>query len=67
IQAYVAQVRKSTFRLEQASASISDKERLGVLLAGLPFCFGPFIVSLEALPESDRTLSSVVRRLVNKD
>ncbi|KAH9858481.1 hypothetical protein C2E23DRAFT_711878, partial [Lenzites betulinus] len=67
IQAYVAQVRKSAFRLEQAGASISDEERLGVLLAGLPSRFGPFIVSLEALPESDRTFSSVVRRLVNED
>lgn len=67
VQAYVAQVRKSAFRLEQAGATISDEERLGVLLAGLPSRFGPFIVSLEALPESDRTFAGVVRRLVNED
>lgn len=67
VQAYVAQVCKSAFRLEQAGATISNEERLGVLLAGLPFHFGPFIVSLEALPESDRTFVGVVWCLVNED
>ena len=67
IQGYVAQVRKSAFRLEQAGAEISDEERLGVLLAGLPPRFGPFVVSLEAIPESDRTFTAIVRRLINED
>ena len=67
IQGYVAQVRKTAFRLEQAGAEITDEERLGVLLAGLPPRFGPFIVSLEALPESDRSFTAVVRRLINED
>ena len=67
VQSYVANIRRCAFRLEQAGATISDEERLGVLLAGLPPRFGPFIVSLEALADSDRTFASVVRRLINEN
>ena len=67
IQSYVANIRRSVFRLEQAGAKISDEERLGVLLAGLPPRFGPFIVSLEALADKDRTFTAVVRRLMNEN
>ncbi|PPQ76804.1 hypothetical protein CVT26_001759 [Gymnopilus dilepis] len=66
MSAYVARVRHVAFLLEEADVLIADEDLITAITSGLPHSYDPFLVSLDATPDDDFTLTNVISCLTNK-
>ncbi|EIW62481.1 uncharacterized protein TRAVEDRAFT_93821, partial [Trametes versicolor FP-101664 SS1] len=67
IQAWVGEVRSMAFRMEEASISVSEQDKILAITLGLPPSFDGVIISLDATPTEQLTLDVVISRLLNDE
>jgi hypothetical protein len=67
MQAWIAQVRRVAFQLQEIDVDISDEDLILVLTLGLPSSYENFIVSLDSTPPKELTLEHVISRLTNEE
>ena len=65
--AWIADVRRAAFRLEEIGAPVSEEDRILVLTNGLPDSYSQLIVTLDSTPPGDLTLENVITRLLNEE
>jgi hypothetical protein len=66
MSAYVARVRHIAFLLEEADVTVADDDIILAITSGLPRSYDSFLISLDATPDDDYTLTYVITRLVNE-
>jgi hypothetical protein len=66
MSAYIARVRHIAFLLEEADVTVTDDDIILAITSGLPQSYDSFLISLDATPNDDYTLSYVIARLVNE-
>jgi len=64
--AYIARVRHVAFLLQEADVTVSDDDLILAITSGLPHSYDSFLISLDAAPDREFTLSNVTARLVNE-
>jgi hypothetical protein len=67
MQAWIASVWHSAYRLEAADFEVTDIDLIIVLTQGLPDCFDPSIVSLDTTPIDQLSVDSVITCLLNEE
>jgi len=67
IQAWVAEVRRITFQLQEVSIDVSDEDIILALTLSLPPSYELFIISLDTTPPDQFTLDYVIARLTNEE
>ena len=67
MQAWIATVRHTTFKLKEVDVDVSDEDLILVLTVGLPPSYENFIVSLDATPSDELTLEHVITHLMNEE
>jgi len=67
IQAWVAEVRRITFQLQEVGVDVSNEDIILALTLGLPSSYEPFIISLDTTPSDQFTLDYVIVRLTNEE
>ncbi|PIL27166.1 transcription factor [Ganoderma sinense ZZ0214-1] len=65
--AWIADVRRAAFRLEEIGAPVSEEDRILVVTNGLPDSYSQLIVTLDSTPPDDLTLENVITRLLNEE
>ncbi|KAL6304695.1 hypothetical protein BKA93DRAFT_732707 [Sparassis latifolia] len=66
MQAWVGEVRRMAFRMQEAGMAVDDQDMILALTMGLSPSYEPLIISLDAIPTDQLTLESVVSRLLNE-
>ncbi|KAI5989250.1 hypothetical protein EDD15DRAFT_2107955, partial [Pisolithus albus] len=67
MQAWIAEVRRTAFQLQEVDVSVSDEDIILVLTLGLPTSYESFVVSLDTTPPDQLTLDYVITRLMNEE
>src|ERR1700737_3342651 len=67
MEAWIASVRDIAHRLEAANFEVKDIDLIIALTQGLPDCYDPFIVSLDATPIDQLNIDSVIAHLLNEE
>lgn len=66
VTSYISRARHLAFLLQEAGVTISNDDLILAVTAGLPHSYDNFLLSLNTLPDSEYTFSSVVNHLNNE-
>jgi hypothetical protein len=65
--AWIAEVRKHAYKLEECGVDVADEDIIMVLTAGLSPAYENFIITLDATPDDEFTLNYVITCLLNEE
>ncbi|PPQ90141.1 hypothetical protein CVT25_012310 [Psilocybe cyanescens] len=66
MSAYVACVHHIAFLLEEAGVKVTEDNIILAITSGLPHSYDSFLISLDATPDSEYTLTYVITRIMNE-